>query len=374
MHWRTSLSAFSLLVLLGGCSGGSDGSSAEASDQAVTDAKPLFEDKIGPETTRYPILLEHGFASSAEPASIWRFASVANDLMAHGHALVVAADVEPFNGVAARAATMEKNVRAAIDTCKTIDGCDPSGIHVIAHSFGGLHAREYIRLHPPSKAAAEGLPRVVSLTTIATPNRGTNIADFGLSIIETFKGHPILDGALESSIDKLAGLVGTTFTKEELVTNPDIAGALHDLSEANADDFAASHPADPDVRYYAWAGVSINPDPVLHPIHPERVSTPMPDDCGPGFSFEGRAYPTDALLVGPHDVTGHFLDAIPNDGMATVESAKGLPGARFMGCLPADHLADVGHYSSDTKKAWSGFDHVFFYRYVASLLARDEGR
>jgi pimeloyl-ACP methyl ester carboxylesterase len=362
-----------LLLAVTGCSGGSDGSNASQGDEAYTDAKPLFADKIGKGRTHHPILLEHGFASSAEPASIWRFAGVAQDLMAQGHSLVVAADVEPFNGVAARAATMERNVRDAVEKCKTIDGCDPSGIHVIAHSFGGLHAREYIRLHPPSKAAEEGLPPLLSLTTVATPNRGTNIADVGLSILQAFKDHPALDAAFNADVDKLAGLVGTTFTKEELVQDPNIEEALHDLSEANADDFAASHPADPDVKYYAWAGVSVNPDFILHPIHPERVTAALPPECGSSLGDNGdRAFATDLLLVAAHDVTGHFLDGLPNDGMSTVDSAKGLPGARFMGCIPADHLADVGHYSTDQKKAWSGFDHVWFYRYAAAFIADDE--
>src|SRR5262249_32920389 len=147
------------------CSSGDNAATGDA-DSNFTEAKTLFADKIGDKRAHFPILLEHGFASSAEPASIWRFADVADDLMKQGHVLVVAADVEPFNDVVARAATMEKNVRAAMAKCATIDGCDPTGVHVIAHSYGGLHAREYIRLHPPSTAKDEGLPRVVSLTTV----------------------------------------------------------------------------------------------------------------------------------------------------------------------------------------------------------------
>jgi pimeloyl-ACP methyl ester carboxylesterase len=352
------------------CGSASDATS-DHQDSAFTEAKVLFADQIGEKRTKFPILLEHGFASSAEPASIWRFADVADDLMTQGHALVVAADVEPFNDVVARAATMEKNVRAAVTKCATIAGCDPSGIHVIAHSYGGLHAREYIRLHPPSSAADEGLPRVVSLTTVATPNRGSNIADFGLGLIQAFKGQPAIDATFEGEIDKLAGLVGRTFTSDELVRDPHVEQALHDLSEANADAFAAAHPAVDGVKYFAWAGVSVNADPILHPLHPERVTAPMPPNCGRSLAFQNHAYATDALLVAAHDITGHFLENVPNDGMATVESAKGLPGATFMGCIPADHLADVGHYSTPDKRLWSGFDHKFLYRYMASVLARE---
>src|SRR5262249_39477021 len=141
-----------LVVALSAACGGSssDGNIANGSGQAVTEAKALFADKIGPGKARFPIMLEHGFAASAKEARIWKFDGVADDLMKQGHALVVSADVQPFNDVATRAATMVENVRAAIDRCKTIAACDPRGIHVIAHSFGGLHSREFIRLHPPS--------------------------------------------------------------------------------------------------------------------------------------------------------------------------------------------------------------------------------
>jgi hypothetical protein len=116
----------------------------------------------------------------------------------------------------------------------------------------------------------------------------------------------------------------------------------------------------------------VNPNPVLHPIHPERVTGTMPANCGPSLAFQNHAFATNTLLVAAHDITGHFLEQLPNDGMATVESAKGLPGATFMGCLPADHLAEVGHFESTDQQAWSGFDHKIFYRFMASVLADAE--
>jgi len=131
--------------------------------------------------------------------------------------------------------------------------------------------------------------------------------------------------------------------EEELVSDPHIEDALHDLAEANADDFAAAHPADPDVRYFAWAGVSHNADLLLHPFHPERITQAMPGDCTTSFTFQNRAFQTDLILVAAHDITGHLLSGEPNDGMATVASARGLPGPTFMGCVPADHLGEVGH-------------------------------
>ena len=370
---RSALSLLPLLSLLAlqGCSAPADGG-AEQADEAYTLAKVLFADKIPTSTAKYPIVLEHGFAASAEASSIWKFDGVVADLTAAGHVLVVADEVEPFSSAKARAATMEKTLRNVKAQCEALAGCDATGVHVIAHSFGGLHSREYIRQHPPSMAASEGLPRVVSLTTVSTPNRGTAIADLGLSIITAFKEHPSLEAIAEADVNKLAGLIGRTFTKEELVEDPHIEDALHDLSEANAESFAATHPADPDVAYFAWAGVSENPNPILHPFHPERITRAMPADCGGlAYSFQDRAFATDIILGAAHDVSGHFLSHEPNDGMATVASAKGLPGAKFLGCIPADHLAEVGHGTA-AKKTWTGYDHKTFFRYVAGGLARIE--
>ncbi len=363
-----------LSLLFTAACGASPSGSAEQADEAVSEAKVLFAGAAPKATAKLPIVLEHGFAASAEESSIWKFDGVVADLTAAGHVLVVADEVEPFSSAAARAVTMEKTMRRVKAQCEAIAGCDASGVHVIAHSFGGLHAREYIRLHPPSTAAAEGLPRVVSLTTISTPNHGTAIADLGLSLIGAFKEHPRLEAIAVADLDRLAGLVGRTFTKEELVSDAHIEEALHDLSEGNAEDFAASHPANPDVQYFTWAGVSENPNVLLHPFHPERITKAMPSDCGgAAFSFESRAFSTDLILNAAHDVTGHFFSGLPNDGMATVASARALPGAKFMGCIPADHLAEVGHTTA-AKRAWTGFDHKAFFRYVAGGLATLERR
>jgi triacylglycerol lipase len=364
---RSALRIVALVAPLAGCAGGRDGTSRGASTSSA--APVLFAD-AGTGTCRYPIVLEHGFAASNEPSSPWRFDGVADDLMAQGHALVVADEVQPFADVGARAATMATTIASVAAQCANTPGCDPSGVHVIAHSFGGLHAREYLRLHPPANAAADGLPPVVSLTTISTPNYGSNIADVGLSVVQS-------GGALtQAAADAFAGLFGSTFTSDRLADDPDVAAALHDLSEANAPAFADAHPAVDGVSYFAWAGVSVNPDYLLHPIDGAHVTGAFPDDCaGQVFANVGddgtvHDYPTALALFAAHDITGHG-GSDPNDGMATVASAKALPGSTFMGCIPADHLAEVGHTSS-AATSWTGFDAKAFYRYVAAGLAQIE--
>ena len=54
----------------------------------------------------------------------------------------------------------------------------------------------------------------------------------------------------------------------------------------------------------------------------------------------------------------------PNDGMVTVDSAK---WGTFMGWIPADHLGVVGQ-PKQGRHPFTGFDHVEFYRKMASSL------
>jgi triacylglycerol lipase len=63
----------------------------------------------------------------------------------------------------------------------------------------------------------------------------------------------------------------------------------------------------------------------------------------------------------------HGLELLPNDGLSTVESAKwGL----FRGCIPADHLDQVGQRDDEPPDRRTGFDYLRFYRNLAFDLAQ----
>lgn len=66
-------------------------------------------------------------------------------------------------------------------------------------------------------------------------------------------------------------------------------------------------------------------------------------------------------------VTGHAGAAgvEANDGLATVAGAK---HGTFRGCIPADHMDEVGQVQ-DTYDVATGWDHLRFYRNVAFELA-----
>lgn len=321
---------------------------------------------IGPEPAgaacKYPIVLEHGFMGSSydDPAgkgSVWAFHRVKEALERDGH-FVFPSSVEPFNSVAVRAQSLAKNIRAARDACRARAGCDASKVHLLAHSMGGLDAREYIRLRKDDAALASD-PAVFSVTTISTPHRGSNIADFGVKALDLLKASQPLNDTYQSTVNTLFSLFGWTFTDKDLAFRTNVRDALVDLSEANSDAFNRAHPDDPSVRYATWVGVSGDAD--------------DESECewGRFGSYRGYRERRDwksPLMTAAGLVTGS--GDRPNDGMATLKSAK-WDESKFQGCIPADHLDEVGQ-GKEAADRWTGFDHVRFYRNVAFGLSKLE--
>ncbi|GAC1543973.1 MAG: hypothetical protein NVS3B10_31760 [Polyangiales bacterium] len=60
------------------------------------------------------------------------------------------------------------------------------------------------------------------------------------------------------------------------------------------------------------------------------------------------------------------LAPLPNDGLATVTSAK---WGTFKGCIPADHMEQLGQHSLPDVNVRTGFDVARFYADVAGDLA-----
>jgi triacylglycerol lipase len=143
-------------------------------------------------------------------------------------------------------------------------------VHLFAHSMGGLDARYLI-----SCLGMEN--RVLTLTTLGTPHRGSQFADWGLR--------------------RFARLVRPLFVFSNVPYQ-----AFYDLTAAHAEEFNARTPDAPQVRYFSVAG------------RIERVVR----------------HPQWAL-------TARFLQKRegPNDGIVSVASAK--YGERF-DVWDADHL------------------------------------
>lgn len=282
---------------------------------------------------QFPIVLAHGFAAS--PDNLWAFYKVKDALVRDGHR-VVEARVQPFGTPEARAKELAKIVDKALADNKA------AKVNIIAHSMGGLDSRVLV----------SGLgygDRVASLTTISTPHRGTYVADVALKLV---------DGPFADAANGLAKLYGRTFTDDALAAASDVRGALEAISESGAEAFNAKYKDDPRVDYYSFAGVSAK----------VGIGDDLDQQVCEG-TLKGGTDQMSPLLIPISVIVGHgfgFQSSFrPNDGMATVESSK---WGTFLGCMRADHLDEVGQQKHEGPDERSGFDHIVFYRALASTL------
>ncbi len=166
---------------------------------------------------RSPIVLVHGLLGFDRfELCGWTLASYFStipEFLAAGGNRVLIAQLSPTGGVAERAAQLKQ----------FLDREAPAEpVHLLAHSMGGLDARYMI-----SRLGMAA--RVLTLTTIGTPHRGTAFADWGLSRFGRL---------LKPVCDRLA----LPFQ------------AFDDLTTARCRAFNEEVPDVPGVRYFSVAG------------------------------------------------------------------------------------------------------------------------
>lgn len=222
-------------------------------------------------------------------------------------------------------------------------------VHIIAHSMGGLDAR-YMICHLGEGAYAG---RVASLTTISSPHRGTKLVETALKF-----------GVGSDAANGLAKLLGRLLTSSELAADSDLGAALESLTPEFTADFNRTCPDAPEVYYQSYAGVSSAKG------RPEDAERSIDACQGKFMRHPDSADKIHTLL----QLAALFVadSSVPQDGMATVASAT---WGDFQGCIPADHLDQVGQiYVEDEERPLfgTGFDHIRFYRNLAYKLAEVE--
>ncbi len=166
---------------------------------------------------RAPIILHHGFLGFDEvklgPWTLLRYFRHIPDLLAETGNRIFVARTSPTGTVAQRALQLKQFLD------RQLPG---EAVHLVAHSMGGLDARYLI-----SRLGTER--RVLSLTTLGTPHRGTTFADWGIAHLERFI-QPVL----------------------RVVKMP--LDGVYDLTVARCRQFNAEVPDIPGVRYFSVAG------------------------------------------------------------------------------------------------------------------------
>lgn len=282
----------------------------------------------------YPVVLLHGMSGFGKleigPVGITYFNGVVEDLTKSGESVFVTI-APPYDTSEVRAAAIAKQIDLILQRT------GKAKVNIIGHSQGGLDARVL--------ASPNGLgygDRIASVTTIATPHRGSKVADVSLGLMNALPA---------SVVDDVTGGFLELLQKSayELQTDANLRGQVTLLSEAYMREvFNPKYVDDSRVVYQSYGGRT-------------NLRTGV-------LACDDGVYPNDPtdldVAQGPLAVLAAFLEdgkLKVNDGLVTVESAK---WGTFQQCVAADHLKEVGQLGALA----SSFDHRALFRDVVSRL------
>jgi len=292
-------------------------------DGARADAAPDASRLAPPAAGPYPIVLAHGLFGFTSIGPLDYFYGVAPVLEAQGRT-VVATAVDPVQSSDVRGAQLV----AAIEQIRASTGA--AKVVIIGHSQGGLDAR-WAAAHDPDAVAA--------VITIATPHRGSPVADVATGLVP---------GDSAAALDALADLFGFSGTSFE--------GALQDLTSAGASAFNAATPDAPGVRYWSVAG---------------RSNLATAADCPPSSTitspWDRTVDPMKAVLAPVSAILSLAVspDTPVQDGLVTLDSAQ---WGTFLGCVPADHFDEVCQIAGESPGIGNDFACLGLYQNLGTLL------
>jgi triacylglycerol lipase len=328
----------------------SSGSSTTAdSDAATTQDDPTAGDDSGAGSTGepglpppYPIVLAHGFFGFEDFAGVGfidYFWEVPQYLDEHGESMVFVTTVDPFNDSTTRGEQLLAQVEAIVDETGY------AKVNIIGHSQGGLDAR-YVAHHRPDLVDA--------VATVATPHRGTPIADIVLGLVP--------DPGAQTVVDWLVQTLGAPLWPD-IDSNTSLAASMEQLSEPGMDAFNAEITDQPSVTYYSIAGRSGGSD---GGITCRSVDNPPPFIA----QWADETDPIDPLFAPTEEIlSGGLLSSIANDGLVVANDAK---WGNFLGCVPADHIDQIGHLFGDRPGLLNDWDYKEFYADLVGYL-RQQG-
>jgi triacylglycerol lipase len=242
------------------------------------------------------LVLHHGIFGFATLGSVVYFNGVRDHLAARFPGLrVLATQVSPDGTIERRGTELGQQIVEAMAAGGALDPGEPT--HIIAHSMGGLDARFLLSPANPSNMS----DRVLSLTTISTPHKGSPVADVLVAIEDGVVGDE--ERLLEHPLRTALSLAKIS------------VGGLRDLTTEGVRLFNENFPDDDRTIKFSAAGV------------------------GRGVKVAGISLDTCLALRLPHrivlDRTGE-----DNDGLVSRGSATWGVGPELW---EADHADEIGH-------------------------------
>jgi triacylglycerol lipase len=261
------------------------------------------------------------------------FYKVKDTLTAEGE-IVYTPAVDPFNNSTYRGTQLI----AQIEKIREETGADK--VNIIAHSQGGMDARFVAHERPDL---------VASVVTVATPHRGTLVADIAVKLI----AHPEVSQVLDSLVRVIGAPIYDQLGEETSVTE-----SLRQLSSKGAEEFNANYPDAPGVFYASVGARSDNSG----GGGDCETSEAMPFLT----AFNQDRDPVHSLLALTESILdGNGNETIPNDGMVRVKDAR---WGHLWGCLPGDHFDEVGQIFGQGPGGTNHWKYMDFYRSVIAEL------
>lgn len=245
------------------------------------------------------LVLCHGIFGFSTFAGITYFDGVEEHLNAKFPGLrILVTQVPPDGTIVARGTELGRQIGQELEPGGALDSGEQ--VHIIAHSMGGLDARFLLSPDNDQNKA----DRIISLTTISTPHRGSPIADLLA---------PLLDPSnIGTGENPFAQSVRASLALARIEV-----GGLHNITTKGTEHFNNSFHDNDLTKKFSVAGV------------------------GRGIKILGigMAHDTCAALHLPHsfikDKTGE-----DNDGLVTLSSATWGTAPELW---PADHADEIGH-------------------------------
>jgi triacylglycerol lipase len=286
----------------------------------------------------YPIVLMHGmggFDKLSLPVDVTYFSGIVDALASNGEKAVFVTVASPFDTSEDRAPDLAMQIDAILKQT------GKAKVNLIGHSQGGMDAR--VLASPAGLAMGD---KIASVTTIATPHRGSRVADLVLGLLQDVPPD-VVDQVTSAVLDLLEK------TAYDVANDPKLRAQLVELSEAYmAGTFNPKYVDDPRVAYTSYGGRTNWESGAM-----DCAASVFADDASKIGAAQPALYPTAAFLQGTSGTT--------NDGLVTIDSAR---WGTFFQCVPADHLQEVGQIFEQGSDPTSGFDHLAFFRNVVARI------